>query len=167
MIGANGLKTTSVRKLGDVTIDRFYQYSIAYGPFVTGADNFNNTLQIASDAHFLCMSTAYTNDHEIGVSAGGVGVPWIRIINGGALIQLTDVRTGGQQLQNIQIPLCSLFGSGELPHVWEFTQLFYANSQIGINLTGMVAAAPFVGQTIRLVFNGMKIPVGSLPALGL
>ncbi len=165
VIGPSGVQTTPQRKLGDVRVDRFAQLSIAY-TFPTGAENFNNVLQVQSDAHFLCMSTAYTNDHEIGISGAGVGVPWLRVINGGAIVELTDVSTG-IRLQNIQLPVCSLFGSGELPHIWEFTHLFKANTQIGINITGMGAAAPFAGQTLRLVFTGMKVPVGTLPALGL
>lgn len=160
---ASGIGSSASRRLGDITKDSFFQYSIAY-TFITGLDNFNNVIQILSDAHFLCMSTAYTNTLEVGNTAVTTAVSWLRIQDGGAVIQLTDGGTQ-RQLQNIQVPVCSLFGSGELPHVWEFTHLFRANTQIGINITGIGAAV--AGQVIRLIFTGMKIPVGSVPTLEL
>ena len=52
---------------------------------------------------------------------------------------------------------------GKLPHIWEFTFLFRANTSIGVNITGTYGAP----MTIRLIFSGMKIHIGSRPALGL
>lgn len=166
---AESLGTAQARRLGDIRVDSYFQYSIAY-TFTLGSENFNNVIQILSDAHFLCMSTSYTNSVEVGSTSAvppvGIGYNKLSVVNGGAVIQLTDGGTQ-RQLQNIQVPVNTLFGSGELPHIWEFTHLFRANTQIGINITGMAAAAPFAGQVIRLVFSGMKVPVNTLTSLGL
>ncbi len=151
------------RGLGDITRDCFFQY-VPPNPFTftLGNENFQVAIPIQSDADFLCTSTAYTNSAEVGNMAAGTATPYVRVSNGGAVIQLTD---GSSQrfLSSGQVPLNSLFGDGRLPHVWEYTHLFRANGSIVINITGMAAAAPFAGQVIRLVFSGFKVPVGVIP----
>lgn len=154
------------RGLGSVVRDAFFQYVTGPLLFTLGSENLNPTITIQQDAHFICCSTAYTNTAESGQTVANQSVPFLQVTNGGALVQLTD---GGSQrlMSSVPLPLSSLFGDGKLPHIWEFTHLFRANTTIGINITGMGAAAPFAGQTIRLTFSGFKIPVGSLQQLGL
>lgn len=145
------------RGLGDVTRDIFYQFTSNAFLFTVGNENQTQSLAIGSDSHFLWVSAAYTNDHEVGNSTATTATPYVSIANGGALVQITD-GASQRQLSNFGVPVNSLFGNGQLPHVLEFTHLFRANSSINISITGMAAAAPFAGQTIRLVFSGFKVP---------
>lgn len=163
--GAGAVTILNPRGLGNILYDEFFEYTITF-TFTTGAENFQQVIPIQSDAHFICMSTAYTNDHEIGNNAATTATPYVRIVNGGATVLLTD---GGNQhfLSNAPVPVSTIFGSGELPHVWEFTHMFKANTPLAISITGMGAAAPFAGQTIRLIFSGMKVPLAHAAALGL
>jgi hypothetical protein len=156
----------NARGLGNILWDEYFKYSITF-TFTTGAENFQQVIPIQSDAHFIAMASSYTNSHEVGTTAGaGIGYPYVNIWNGGAVVQITD---GGNQhfLSNIQVPVNCLFGTGQLPHVWEFTHLFRANTPLAINITGMGAAAPFAGQVIQLVFYGMKIPLSHAQQIGL
>ena len=155
----------NARGLGNILWDEFFKYSITF-TFTTGAENFQQVIPIQSDAHFICMSTAYTNSHEVGNAVATTSTPYVNIWNGGAVVQITD---GGNQhfLSNIQVPVNVLFGTGQLPHIWEFTHMFRANTPLAINITGMGAAAPFAGQVIQLVFLGMKVPLAHAQAIGL
>jgi len=151
------------RGLGDITRDSFFQYAPPNPfTFAAGNENFQVAIQIQTDADFLCTSTAYTNSVEVGNAVATTATPYVRVSNGGAVIQLSD---GSSQrfLSSVQVPLNSLFGDGRLPHIWEYTHLFRAGGSISINITGMAAAAPFAGQVIRLVFSGFKVPVGVIP----
>jgi hypothetical protein len=147
----------NARGLGNILWDEYFIYSRVF-TFVTGAENFQQVIPIQSDAHFICMATSYTNSLEV--------FPFVGNWNGGAVVQLTD---GGNQhfLSNIQVPVNSLFGSGMLPHVWEFTHLFKANTPLAINITGMGAVAAFAGQVIQLNFYGMKVPLAHAQQIGL
>jgi hypothetical protein len=152
------------RALADVVRDSFFQYGSNAFTFTVGNENLQQSIQIQSDAHFLCTSLSYTNTAEVGNSANQTATPYVRISNGGALVQITD---GSSQrfLSNVQVPLSTLFGPGFQPHILELTHLFRANGFINVSLTGMNNAAPFAGQVIRLVFSGFKVPVGMVPAL--
>ena len=155
----------NARGLGNILWDEYFKYSIVF-TFPTGAENFQQVIPIQSDAHFIAMASAYTNSHEVGNMAATTATPNVNIWNGGAVVQITD---GGNQhfLSNMQVPVNILFGTGQLPHVWEFTHLFRANTPLAINITGMGAAAPFAAQVIQLVFYGMKVPLSHAQAIGL
>ena len=163
---APALVRMNVRGLSDVTRDCFFQYASNAFTFTAGNEAFSQSIQIQSDAHFLCVSLGYTNSLESGNATATTATPFLVIPNGGALVQLTD---GSSQrfLSNVPVPLSSLFGRevSNGPHVLELTQLFRANGFISINITGMAASAVFAGQVIRLVFNGFKVPRGMVPAL--
>lgn len=149
------------RGLGNVLDDSWFTYAPATPfTFAAGTENFQVVLPIQSDAHFICKASAYTNSLEVATAA----IPFANILNGGAVIQLTD-GSNNRFLSNVQVPLNLLFGDGKLPHIWEFSFLFRANTSIGINITGNGAAV--AGQVIRLAFYGMKVPVNSRPDLGL
>lgn len=163
---AAGVVRMNPRGLGNVIRDIFYQFTSNLYTFTTGAENIQQSIAIGSDAHFLWVSGAYTNSAEVGNNAATTAVSNVNVWNGGALVQVTD---GASQrfLSNFAVPVNSLFGTGQLPHVVEFTHLFRANSYIGISITGMGAAAPYAGQKIQLTFSGFKVPIGSVPELGL
>jgi len=153
------------RKLGDILFDSFFEYAINF-VYTVGTEALTGTIPIQSDAHFMCVETMY----DVALTA----VPVFAVANlgalpqlgsGGTLVQLTD---GGTQraLSNIQVPASTLFGSAQRPFVWPFTHIFKANSSIGILSTGVSAAAMAL-TTVRYVFAGFKIPLGSVPELGL
>jgi hypothetical protein len=155
----------NARGLGNILFDEFFTYSIVL-TWTTGAENLQQVIPIQSDAHFVCMVSTYTNSHEVGNMAATTSTPYVNIWNGGAVVQLTD---GGNQhfLSNIQVPVNSIFGTGQLPFIWPLTHLFRANTPLAINITGMGAAAPFAGQVIQLNFHGMKIPLAHAQQLGI
>jgi hypothetical protein len=156
MRGAGSPAIMLPRKLGDIMTDEFFEY-IQTVVFV-GSDNQQKVIPIQSDAHFLCIST-YMNSS----AASGAGTFMGACVNrGGSLVQLTDGGTQ-RQLQSGQVPANTLFGSAQRPFIWPFRKIFRANTNIGLNVTDTTAAA----QTVDYVFGGFKIPIGSVPELGL
>jgi hypothetical protein len=152
------------RKLGDILFDSAFQYAINFS-YTTGVEALTGTIPIQSDAHFMCVETVY-DMHLTTVPAfasTGIGVV-PALAAGGYLVLLTD---GGTQraLSNIAVPASTLFGSAQRPFVWPFTHLFKANTSIGILSTGI--GTPSALTTVRYVFAGFKIPIGSVPELGL
>jgi hypothetical protein len=152
------------RKLGDILFDSAFQYGINFA-YTTGVEALTGTIPIQSDAHFMCVETMY-DMHLTTVPAfasTGIGVV-PALAAGGYLVLLTD---GGTQraLSNIAVPASTLFGSAQRPFVWPFTHLFKANTSIGILSTGI--GTPSALTTVRYVFAGFKIPIGSVPELGL
>ena len=153
----------NVARLADVRRDSFFQYASNAFLFTVGNEAFAQSIQIQSDAHFLCVSLSYTNTAENGNIGAGTAIAYRQVSNGGGTIQITD---GSSQrfLSNVPVPISALFGRAQRPHVLELTHLFRANGFITINITGDSAAVPFAGQTIRLVFNGFKVPRGVVAA---
>lgn len=153
------------RKLGDIRFDSFFQYAVNLA-FVTGAESLPFTIPVQSDAHFMCVETLYdvalTAVPAVAAVAIGV-VP--QLASGGFLVQWTD---GGNQraLQNIQIPISTACGTAQRPFVWPFTHVFKANTSIQGIVTGAGAAA-VANTTARIVFAGFKVPIKSMPELGL
>jgi hypothetical protein len=150
--------------LGQITRDAFFQYTQVFGTapnlFTVGTETFNITLPIQSDAHFICVMTQYDNSLQINTNAQQLP----NLLGGGAVVLLTDT-SAQRQLASAQVPINSLFGTAQRPYVWPFTHLFRANGGIGIQITGTAVAG--AGQVIRLTFSGFKIPIGSVPELGL
>jgi hypothetical protein len=124
----------------------------------TGLNTVTTNIPIQSDAHFMCVQTMVDNSIEIGASGGTIA------LQGGAVVQLTD---GSAQrfLNNIPVAVSTLFGKAREPYVWPFTHVFRANGFIGITATG--AAAAMANATLRFVFAGIKVPIGSMPEIGL
>jgi len=152
------------RKLGDILFDSFFEYGIVF-TYTTGLEARIGTIPIQSDAHFMCVESMY-DMHLTDVPAfasTGIGV-LPALAAGGYLVQLTD---GGTQraMSNIFVPASTLFGSAQRPFVWPFTHLFKANTSIGVAATGI--GTPVALTTARFVFAGFKIPLGSVPELGL
>lgn len=155
----------NARALADVTRDSFFQYASQAFTFTLGSESYSQSIQIQSDAHFLCVSLGYTNTAEAGNATATTATPYINVPNGGALVQLTDGATQ-RFLSSVAVPVNLLFGScNRGPHVLELTHLFRATGFIGVQITGMAAAAPYAGQVIRLTFNGFKVPKGASSVL--
>ena len=142
------------KRLGDVFIDSFFQYSITMGGagFVTGLETLVGTIPITTDADFVCVHSMY----ETGLANAGV----LLLANGGALVKLTD--GVGRDLTNLVggVPATTLFGTAQRPYMWPLTKLFRANTAIGFQITGNAAA--LIGINMRFVLGGFKVPTGTL-----
>ena len=152
------------RKLGDILFDSAFQYAINF-IYTTGLEALTGTIPIQSDAHFMCVETIYDMSLTTipAFASTGIGVlPALAL--GGYLVTLTD---GGTQraMSNIPVPASTLFGTAQRPFVWPFTHIFKANTSIGVASTGV--GTPVALTTVRYVFAGFKIPLGSVPELGL
>lgn len=149
------------KRLGDVFLDSMFWYGAAIGgaSFVTGLETLTTTIPIQSDANFLCVHTMY----DTGV-AGATASTSVTLLNGGIVVTLTDGATQ-RALSNIPVPADAIFGTGQRPYMWPLTHLFRANTPIGIQVTGQAAAV--IGLTMRLIFGGFKVPVGSVPGTNL
>jgi hypothetical protein len=129
----------------------FFTYDITFDFTVAPPSTLTDTVRIQSDAHFICAMTMYANQD--------VATPE-NTAAGGALIQLQD--TAGQRLLSVnQVPINTIFGTGQRPFVWPYTHLFRANGGILVTIQNLAA---LVGghQRYRMVFGGYKIPVGSV-----
>jgi hypothetical protein len=150
--------------LGQITRDSFFEYTITFGVtpnvFTVGTESFNLTIPVQSDAHFICVMSMYDNSLQVNTNAQQLP----NLIGGGATVLLTDT-SAQRQLASAPIPLNSLFGTAQRPYIWPFTHLFRANGGIGVLITG--TAATNAGAVIRLTFGGFKVPIGSVPELGL
>jgi len=152
------------KRLGDVFIDSFFQYSVTVGgaSFVTGLETLVATIPIQTDADFVCVHSVY-EDSQIATglaAAPNVGKP----LNGGILVRMTDGATQ-RDLTNLigGVPVTSLFGSGQRPYMWPLTHLFRANTPISFQVTGQGVGPPtVVGMTFRLTLGGFKVPTGTL-----
>jgi hypothetical protein len=143
--------------LGNISRNAFFQYSQRF--VFVGNETQQQTIQIQADSHFLCMATLYdTNSLVVAPFAVGTGAQF-----GGSLVQLTDV-AGQRLLSNNPLPASTLFGSAQRPFVWPFSHLFRANGGITLSVTGINAAS---AQTMHYVFAGFKLPIGSVPELGI
>lgn len=150
-------------RLGDVFIDTFFQYSITIGgaAFAAGTETLVGTIAIQSDAHFLCVHSMY----ETGV-ATATNSTRVTLLNGGALVKLTDGATG-RDLTNLVggVPADCLFGTAERPYMWPIPHVFKANTPITFQVTGQGAA--LIGLNLRFVLGGFKVPIGSARKYGL
>jgi hypothetical protein len=153
--------------LGQITRDSFFVFTITFGVapnvFTVGTETFNLTLPIQSDAHFICVESMYDNSLQVNAVAGSPNLA-PTLVGGGAIVLLTDT-SAQRQLSSAQVPVNSIFGTAQRPFVWPFTHLFRANGGIGVLITGTAVAG--AGQVIRLSFGGFKVPIGSVPELGL
>jgi hypothetical protein len=145
--------------LGAIWRDSFFQYASNALTFAAGTENFQQTIQIQTDAHFLCVMTMYDNTLIVPGTGALTGAGFPVCINGGAVIQLTDA-SAQRALQSAQVPINTIFGTAQRPYVWPFTHAFRAGGGISFSITG--AGATVAGQVIRLVFAGFKIPVGKV-----
>lgn len=144
------------RGLGSITRDAFFQFVQNFA--FLGTETQQATIQIQADAHFLCVMTTYDTNLA---AAGGFGAGTASQF-GGTTVQVTDA-SSQRFLSSGPVPASALFGTAQRPFVWPFTHLFRANGGITIQATGVIAAA----QTVRYVFSGFKVPIGSVPELGL
>jgi len=146
-------KNPNRTRLGDVFIDSEFNYALNIGgaAFVTGLETLTGTIPIQSDADFICVHSMY----ETGLANAGV----LLLLNGGALVQLTDGSTQ-RAMSNIPVPATTLFGTAQRPYMWPLTHRFKANTPIGFQVTGL--AASLIGITMRFVLGGFKVPLNTL-----
>lgn len=132
----------------------YFTYDITFDFTVAPPSTLTDTVRIQSDAHFICVMTMYDNQD--------FAAPPVQTAAalGGALVQMQD--TAGQRLLSVnQVPINSIFGTGQRPFVWPYTHLFRANGGILINIQNFLALVAGHSR-YRLVFGGYKIPVGSV-----
>ena len=146
------------KRLGDVFIDSFFQYSITMGGagFVTGLETLVGTIPIQTDADFVCVHSMY----ETGVPTA-TNATRVTLLNGGVLVKLTDGATQRDMTNLVGgVPADCLFGSAERPYMWPLTHLFRANTPISFQITGQ--GATVIGLSFRFVLGGFKVPAGTL-----
>jgi hypothetical protein len=144
------------KKLGDIFIDTFFQYAINLTGFTAANETQTTALVIQSDADFVCVHSVY----DSGRAAQAAGTVPNFLLNGGALIKLTDGATQ-RDLTNVTggVPATCLFGSAERPYYWPITHLFKANTPIQWQVQGQGLIAASV---VRFVLGGFKIPINTL-----
>jgi len=162
---AQGLPPVIRRRLGDITQDIRFDYAVNF-VYTVGTEALTLSIPIQSDAHFLCVESTY----DVSLTA----VPAYALASlavtpqlgfGGCLVQITDGATQ-RAMQNIPVAASTIFGTAQRPFVWPLQHIFKANTPIIVASTG-VSAALMALTTVRYVFSGFKIPVGTLPELNL
>ncbi len=136
--------------LGSIVRNSFFTYiqNVSF----TANETQSFTIQMQADAHFMLVTTTAAAQTAAGAA--------LTIPDGGSLIQLRD--TSGQRLLSSgPVPLANLFGTAQRPFVLPYTHIFRAGGGITIDATGTTGAA----QTLRLAFQGYKVPIGSVPWL--
>lgn len=128
----------------------FYTYEIDFLGLVA-AEQRNGQIQIQADSDFLweravmfadIAGAAQTIDSQV--------VPLVTVL-------VTNVGSG-RQLMQVQIPVFSVFGTGQLPFVLPEPSVFKARSSINVAVTNFSAATEY---NLRLSFIGTKIfPMG-------
>lgn len=106
----------------------------------------NDTINIEADSDFVLQKLAYFAD--IAAAAQTASSRVIPLVT----VQITDTGSGRQLMQN-PIPVPSIFGTGELPHILPNPRLFMANSTIQVAYTNFDAASTY---NLRLAFIGYK-----------
>jgi hypothetical protein len=145
----------SPTSLSAITRDDFYQYGSNVFTFTVANENFQQTIPIQQDAHFVCVMSTFDSS---------LVAPYATAIvaNGGSVVVWTDL-SSQRSLMNVQVPINNACGTAREPYVWPMPHIFRANGGIVISITGTAGAA----QTVRIVFSGYKIPVGSMPEYNL
>lgn len=111
------------------SVQEFFVYTANFGQIL--ADS-NNTVQIniESDSQFVVQKlTFFVTGTDLSISQ----TDSTRIIPN-LTIQIVDTGSG-RNLQNDAIPLSSIAGEGDLPHILSTPKTFKANSIITTNLT--------------------------------
>ena len=128
-----------------VDLRSFYVYEVQTIAIVAGG-NSPDQIQVEADADFYWIKSAYFAD-----LAGVAQLESTQIIPN-VDVQIVDTGSG-RQLLNGNIPIPSIFGSGNLPFVLPIPQVFKANSVVRVDFTSREAAAT---PDIRLAFIGYK-----------
>lgn len=132
------------RGLGSIVRDAWFTYAENFLP-LAASTVVTRTIQIQTDAHFLCVMTIATRQTAAGAA--------ITRPDGGSTVKLSDA-SAQRALSNVALPIAGLFGTAERPFVWPLTHLFRAGGGITIELTDLTAA----NQDVRLEFSGFKVP---------
>ncbi len=123
----------------------FYVYEVQTLALATGG-NATDQIQIESDADFWWIKSAFWAD-----IAGAAQTDSSRVIPN-VDVQIVDTGSG-RQLLNGNIPIPSIFGTGQLPFILPLPQVFKANSVVRIDFTSREAV---ITPNLRLAFIGYK-----------
>lgn len=134
-------------RLGDPLVHSVFQYTATL-TFTVAGQTIRTTIPIQSDAHFMCSTSQFDTTTQV-IDPG--------LDNGGSLALITDGGTN-RDLANAQVATNLIFGNAKDPYIWPMTHMFRANSYIGLTVTDTTGAA----QVLRLVFSGIKVPLGSI-----
>lgn len=142
-------------RAGQVLIgEEFYIYSTGRLAAITAAGGtLTNNITVQSDSDFLIEKMTYASD----VAGASEGRDSANVPNVTALLTATG---SGKQLMNVQAPIFSLFGTGELPFIMPISYFLPAASTLTISLTSFEAS---VTPRITLDFIGRKLYWGNAP----
>lgn len=133
---------------GQVIIgEQFAVYSTGRLAAISAGGTLNPNIQIQADSDFLIEKMTYAAD-----LAGAAQTDSSRVIPN-VSVQL-QVSGPGTVLFNVQSPLSSLFGNGELPFILPVAYLLAASSTLQITLTSFEASNT---PRITLNFIGRKL----------
>ena len=129
----------------------FFVYTLL---FTALAYNTSQTLNIAvqADANFLLQKiTQYSQN----VTTPAQQTDSSRILPD-ATILITDAGSG-RQIMDKALPVCALFGSGEIPFILNQPKLFSARSTITVTLANISVATSQTSYNSYICFIGKKI----------
>ena len=132
----------------------FYVYE-AQALAIAAGGTATDQIAIEADSNFVWIKAAYMAD-----LAGAAQTDATRVVPN-VDVQLVDTGSG-RQLLNGNIPIPSIFGTGELPFVLPIPQVLLSNSVLRIDFTSREAVNT---PNIRLAFIGYK-DFGSVDARG-
>lgn len=136
-------------------IEEPFVYSVRYlstdpDPLSPGA-TVTRQIQIQADADFVIMSAAWEAD-----VAGGAQVQATYNVPNVAIL-LTDTGNG-RQLMDFAQPIGVIFGTGQLPFIWQVPKIMSARSVLTVQATSFEAQVTW---DLRLAFHGKKLyPLG-------
>lgn len=126
----------------------FYIYNVdfAAASLVAGA-NLTGSINIDSSADFMLQKLTYFAD-----IAGAALTDSTRVI---PLVSLTVTDTGsGRELMLNNIPIPSIFGTGQIPFILPRPKKFRRNSTIQVEVSNFSAATAY---NLKLAFIGEKL----------
>lgn len=113
-----------------------------------------SNITVEADADFQIMKTCYTAQDNATLGAGSAQTDSTRIIPL-CSIQIRDTGSGRDMFSQA-VSLTSIFGTGQLPYIWNQPKILAARSIMQLTVTSLVAAG---GLTYRLYldFIGVKM----------
>ena len=129
--------------------------NIDFASLATGA-NIDGSFTSQNDSDFIILKTTYYC-HTVQTTAPTNAtriIPW-------ATVQLNDTGSG-RNLMSSATMVSAVFGTGELPFIWQAPYLVKGNSTITATLANITTGAG-EAYIIRLQFHGVKIFYGKNP----
>ena len=132
---------------GDLVARDFYIYTAVFGTLAASATQQNN-IKIEADSAFVVQKLTYfvTDSSETQQTFNTRILPNVTMA-------ITDTGSG-RNLQNSAVPISSLCGTGELPHILAQPKTFKANSIIETTIANLTAT---VLENVFINYIGYKI----------